>query len=260
MTTQNQNVERDKIIDRIRKLSAMATSANEAEAQAFAEKAQALLLEHNLTMLDIHEKETEDEETIMDSTLVTDPQPWRRQLANAVADMYLCSYFFTRGTLPNGKTKCDIHNFVGSQGNVAVAKIMFVYLYQTVNRLARQGAARLPKHQGSPYRVSFRGACTLRLCARIRERIVQAKKGGIIKREGSGSGNLPALLSLYERADVAAQAFIDKRVGKLVTPKRMLAHDLDTLGMIEGTMAGNKIGLDTQVGNGEGKRKSIGSK
>ena len=49
----NEQFDKAKVLDKIRKLLALATSQNENEAAAAAEKAQALIAEYNLTAQDL---------------------------------------------------------------------------------------------------------------------------------------------------------------------------------------------------------------
>lgn len=239
-----------KIIDRIRKLLAMATSANEQEAAAFAGKAQALLAEHNLTPDDI--KGEEDDELGMDVSTLTDSYPWRRPLADAVARMYFCSYAY--GDVVRGKTKYDVHGFIGRKHNVEVAKLMFDYLWRAVDRMARDAAKAIPKKQQSPFRVSFRWGASRRLVDRIEERIGAAKSGLLITDKGN---KLPALIDKYDAADAEnAEALAEMAETKAVPAAK--PNILDPIGGILGLKAGDDIGLETQIG-GAGPQKKLGT-
>lgn len=173
-----------------------------------------------------------------------------------VSEMYLCAYFYVTDTRANGKTKFDAHSFVGSKANVAVAKMMFAYLEKTVDRLAQEGCKGLPKKEHSPYRGTFRDACVLRLRYRIAARIEDAKKGGVVLRIDAKPGeskNLPALLGMFDKAKEANAKAIDEQVGKLRTTKSkpVTKHEQARR---DGYAAGDKIGLDGQVGHDQQKR------
>src|ERR1700756_3031142 len=85
----------DKIMDKIRKVLAMSTSANEHEAAAFAAKVQSMLAEHNLSLSDIEDKgDNGDESIVIDNEEKTTPYPWRRPVAQGVAKMYFCEYYY----------------------------------------------------------------------------------------------------------------------------------------------------------------------
>lgn len=255
---QNQSADRSKIADRVRKLLAKAAGTeNEAEAMAFNEKAHAMLLEHNLSMTDVHQKETEDEEVELDSSLESHPHRWRRELGVGVSDLYMCEYFYDVLQRPNAKkTKYYTHNFIGKPSNIMVAKVMLVYLMDTVERLAQQGAKTVPEKERSPYRGAFRDKCVGRIRHRITSMLVAAKAGGFIKTE-SGT-TLPALLSLYEKAEVenkqAKEALATELGTNFIVPRKTSAADLHAKGARDGEEAGEKIGLDQQVGVDKTKR------
>jgi hypothetical protein len=240
--------ERKKLVDKARKLVALSKSPNEHEAASAAEKMQALVAEYNLSMLEVMQEPDHvgNRIVIIDREIITASNPWRRRLANALAALYFCKYFYT----PFGKSK-NQHCFVGLEANVAVTKVMFTYLLGAVNALATKGAKGLPKREQSPYRVTFREACTSRLCARIHERIEQAKEGGKVKTETGTT--LPALLSLYEQSKQENEDFVEQVIGELKSRKTKVSI-LHTQGFRDGDEAGQRIGLDTQVGSDERKR------
>jgi hypothetical protein len=245
----------DRMIDKIRKLLALSQSPNENEAARASEKVQELLAEYNLSMSDVAEKDADgvDESIVVEKGAVTASYPWRRPLAQAVASMYFCKYFYTTSryteTIKNGVSKLsrqasDTHHFVGALHNIAVAKMMFAYLNETIDRLAREGALTVPPSQRSPYRTTFRGMCAHRVGVRIMKRIEDSKRDGIKTTSGT---NLPALLNLYQSWEDRNKAHIEREVGKMVTRKSSIAN-LHSKGQIDGFNAGNNIGLDPQVG------------
>lgn len=241
--------DKTKVIDRIKKLLALSASPNEHEAASAAEKAQALLAEHNLSMMDVKSETKNEDSFVIDTDTRSSSSPWRRRLATACATLYFCEYYYTFHYEPTPKRSCgyirhDIHNFVGAPHNIAVAKMMFVYLTNTVERLAREGAKTVAKGLRSGYETSFKTACTSRVCARIHKRIADAKAGGMIKTEGGT--NLPALADLYDRTKMQLQVFLDKQGAKLKTTN-LKATLSNSLGARDGAAAGDRIGLDSQV-------------
>jgi len=251
--------EQEKVLDKIRKLLALSHSPNENEAAAAAAKAHALLAEYNLSMSDLDVKAQADEDKfVIDRDMTTDSVPWRRRIAQAVARLYFCHYFFahhyeTTLARRNGYIRHDIHSFVGARHNVDVAKLMFKYLSDTVDRLAIEGSKRVPMSERSRYVTSFKAACTLRLAQRINERYEAAKRGEV---KTEGGRNLPALLDTYASVQNALTKFIDKKVGKLRVSKSRatLSH---TQGWNDGKQQADRIGLDTQVG-ASGANKQLG--
>lgn len=235
------------MIEKVRKLLALSQSSNEHEAALAAEKAQAMLAEYNLSMADVASEE-KDEDFIIDADDVTESVPWRRTLAASVAKLYFCDYFFTHRYDPTVSRSCgyirkDIHSFVGAPHNITIAKMMFQYLSQTVERLADEGSLRYTPGERGPYKTSFKMACTRRLGTRIFERI-QAARAGQIKTE-SGT-TLPALASLYDRTKQQLTAFLDKEVGNLKSSKDR-SKQTHQGGIIDGRKAGDSISLDQQI-------------
>jgi len=254
-----------KVMERIAKLLALAgNNPSESEAAAAAEKAQALLAEYNLTVSDVKSSNKTEDNFIVDNDLITDSLPWRRSLALMVGRLYFCEYFYTfkkefshdrkrilckGGSIP-GYKRYDIHSFVGAAHNVTIAKMMFSYLNQTIERLATDGSLRWPMNERSKYRTSFKASCASRLCWRIQERIEAAKKGEVKTESGT---NLPALASLYDQTKIKLDSFISERVGEMKS--KALKHTTSHHGgVLEGHAAGDKIGLDQQVGSDRQQR------
>lgn len=234
-----------KMIDKIKKLLALASSANEHEAALAAEKAQALLAEHNLTMSDVGDDES-GTEIMLDSILESDSRPWRRSLAAATAKLYFCSYFFTfkkKYTLSRqcGYIRYDVHSFVGAAHNVEVAKMMFKYLIDTIERLAIDGSKSYPMKERGAYQTSFRGACAGRVSHRLFE-----KWQAVTKKQGpQASGGLPAL---YDQTDALLKAFMDQMFGDSLKTKKSDTKCTHAGGITDGIKAGNNVGLDGQIG------------
>lgn len=239
----------DKLLDKIRKILALASSPNEHEAARAMERAQAMLVEHNLSMSDVAMESKAEDEVIVDGVDdKTDSVPWIRRLAMGVASLYFCKYFFSHiyDPRPNSNRigaykRRDRHNFVGAPHNTAVAKMMFVYLVATVDRLARDGARSVPAKEKSKYLTSFKAACAGRLCTRINERIAAAKRGEL---KTEGGTTLPAVI--YDDLLKKAQDFMDEKY-KDMRAKKVRVTQSHAKGVSDGYNAGSSISLDGQV-------------
>jgi len=237
--------DKDKVISKIQKLLALAESANEHEAALAAERAQAILAQHNLSLDEIKSVREGDADIVEDASTMTKSYPWRRSIAVRVAELYFCKYFYRtiRNYRGNARSGHDLHCFVGSKQNIAVAKVMFAYLEVTVGRLARQAASTVPAEHRASFVTSFTNACAGRLCIRIKKRIEAAKRDGI---QGEGGNNLPALASLYDRVDLRLSQYLDDHYPDMKeTPNRAKMYNIQ--GAIAGAAAGDRIGLDQQV-------------
>lgn len=249
-----QQKKRDAIVERIRKLLALAgNNPNEHEAAAAAARAQEMLAEYNVTMEEVghaqmHEHDPEFE---FDDTIRTLSRPWRRQLGVMVAMMYFSKYFFTfhYEHVPRSKRKCgyirhDIHNFVGARHNLMVAKMIYQYLTATIERLARLGAqSQLAAHRTS-YQTSFQHACAMRLCQRIAVRIADAKAGKLM---APATGTALVVVGLYEKAEAQAAEYIKKKLGQNLVSDRKGSRILNEAGFREGRKAGDTISLEQQL-------------
>lgn len=228
-----------KMLERVRKLLALSTSSNENEAAIAAGKAQAILAEYNISMSEVGNiHQDDDDDIIIDKMDAIRMKPWRRPLAQSVAQMYFCTYFYV-----NYGPK-DHHSFVGTEANTTVAKMMYIYLVNTIEKLAVDYAERdVPsiKARGS-YRRSFRTACTQRLCWRIHERIQAAKRGEVT----GETGRALVLASMYDKWKQKTEEHLHATIGKPRVSKSVL-RPTDAAGIRAGHEAGAKIGLDQQV-------------
>lgn len=119
--------EQTAIIEKIRKLLALADSSNEHEAALAASHVQRLLAEHNLELSDIaHHQQQRKADTTETSVAKTLPK-WLRHLSAAVCSAFDCQAIHhpARGML----------TFIGVGADVQVASYTFAYLDKTIRRL-----------------------------------------------------------------------------------------------------------------------------
>lgn len=162
----------DYIIERIRKLLALANDrgATEAEAVVAMSKAHDLLAEHNLTMASVGGRKVAEESVLIDqSELTRTYDPWVRFIWNACADLYFARYFWTRVRLGSQHYGLQ-HTVVGSKDNVEATKLMASWLVSTVRRLGRQHSKRWSKQH------AFQLGCSIRLQERIKAKKVAAQQ------------------------------------------------------------------------------------
>lgn len=161
-----------RIIDRIQKLLALANDegATEAEANLAMEKAHAIMSEHNLTMATIAASGKKGEEVRtkegLDGQAMFD---YQRNLMAVIAETNYCYvsviYKYTRrGNKGMG------YRIIGTESNVATAKIMFEYLMQTINRLVMVEIKGDYRQRMSRWAISWCAGCAQRLEDRLRER------------------------------------------------------------------------------------------
>lgn len=242
-----------KIIERIKKLLALAGSSNEHEAANAAEKAQMLLAEYNLTMADVSPGSREERYAIQ--RVISESTPWMRVIAAPVGRLYTCFHMFEFERVPAPGRKRpyirkDVHTFIGPAHNVAVASMMFGYLVTTVERLANEAARGVPASRRSSYLTSFKSGCAIRLNHRLTERIRKAEAGELKTESGN---TLPALLDQYQKVmqDVMGIVGADN-----IEHHKASANSNDPEGLVDGFTAGGDVGLDQQVEDNRQRRLS----
>lgn len=245
--------DRNRIIEKIRKLVALSDSPNENEAMAAMEKAQALLAQHDLQMSEVmRDSSVADERAVIRVYVDKESRPWQRRVAWGVAELYFCKYYFKVEQELRGRSirTVDVHHFVGVQHNAEIAESMYVYIAKTIDRLARSESVKIYGRQIGSYVNSFRNAAAERIRERIRERIAESRRGGIKTSTGT---NLPALASLYDTAAVRNERALREAGIHLVTRRSKSRID-NELGSAHGRAAGDRINLGDQISASSVKR------
>jgi len=126
----------DEVISKIQKLLALANSDNENEARLASERANELLLKHNLSLQQVHAKDSDYVETTI--------QIRRLEFTYGIIGALLREYFFVkviRSKSWNGRTQSgrarwkSSLSFYGRRENVECAQYVFEYLSQVLPRL-----------------------------------------------------------------------------------------------------------------------------
>jgi hypothetical protein len=114
----------NKILDKIKKLLSLATSPNENEAKLASEKAQALLLKHNLSLSELeYEESNYSKETFVEG---------RAKVEDKFIGSILTKYFFV--TLVKSRKLGGVY-ILGEKTNVEIARYTQAYLSQTFKSL-----------------------------------------------------------------------------------------------------------------------------
>lgn len=124
--------DREKVIDRVRKLLALADENKNPsleEVQAAMLKAQKYMAEYNIAMGDVAAPVQSDSKPIEGFTPVAEILWWKRQLGNIVADNFRC-YFYWR---PN-RGVC----FLGMEEDVELAQMVYAFAIATIIYLSKK--------------------------------------------------------------------------------------------------------------------------
>ena len=224
----------DEIIAKIQKLLALTDSANEHEATLAMEKANELLVKHNLSLLTVN-GHGQKEATGHMTAETKHSSPWVRHLWHGVARLNFCEYFYSAS---NHLTE---HTVIGSAANSTSACHMAEYLTQTVLRLSKE--AQREHNADNKFRESFKKGCGARVTSRLWEKLREQKEGKM-KMDGVDTSNLPMVI---DQNDALLKAYVEETFGKLRATKSR-ARASNSFGYSLGREAGNRVSLNNQIG------------
>ena len=258
----------EKLLDKLQKLKAHADSAaaigSEAEAQAFAEKLQRMLLEHDLSMSDLDFKKLEVDDPV-DREFVDlgkhgldvkkNRVEWMEKLAAMIARANFCRILVTPGT----------SNFwlVGRKEHRAVAEFMIVTLTRALQDIAKKEHAKYSwevykKHKSTRLARGFKESFITGFLFRLFQRLEERKK----QAEGSTS----TALMRVNREDRAVDDYItnaqklpkgdDQRLMKM---RGLAKPELKSQeGIKRGIKAADDVNLDPRaIDRSTGERKEL---
>lgn len=221
-----------KIIDRISKLMALAgKNSNEEEAAAAMAKAQALMIEHELSEADVSDEQLEAHLGEMGHTdFVANGAPFARIIAQAIASAHMCGYLTMKMQRDQRK-----HFFYGRESRRIVASMMAEYV---IKRVLSLGLAHKRNGRGDVKSFVWGAAVTIReRCELIAK---QAREGELVAEDGT---NLPAVVTFAAELDLAQQAMQRDATGTMKTRPTTV----DPKSFNAGKDAGKSIGLNAQV-------------
>lgn len=206
----------EKIIDKVRKLLALATSSNEHEAAAAAAKAQELLLKYNLsesqvTIGDLEEKAEHSE------FYEKYKSGWMGQLMYGICQSLCCE--MVSSTQYKGKT---FHIF-GKPSNIEVATYLYEYL--------RREVIKIQPHYN---KLAFSMGAVVTINKKLRQTFTEFQKA---------SDQTMALVHVQNQAAIALRNEVFPKLSK------GRSASLDSYAFSEGRRAGEGIAIHRGVGN-----------
>lgn len=218
----------EKVLDRIKKLLALASNnPNPNEAEIAMKRAHALLAQYNLSASDL-EKDRDDKYQRTD-WILKQSGPWARRCAQYIAKLYFCKYYYIH---QHGRV--DQHFVIGRETNVQTARMIIEYVLQTINQEAVTGG----RINGTPWRNSFRNAAAHIIRERCNRMIAESCRGETVV-EGT---TLPVLFDLYKKEEQNAEQHLDGLGVKLKT-KALRTKTSDYFGAQAGKAAGERVNL-----------------
>lgn len=191
------------IIERLKKLIAMADRGTEHEAALASERMQALLQEFNLTRADVESRGEDVEETAATAKrerMEHDRSAiyvYQRQLMTNIAENNFCMHFIRTRRVKTGKInrwgdyetqRRTSHLLIGRSENVQATILMYDYLIDTMHRLLPSNIDK----RSSEAKLWLLG-CSETLC----ERLHKQRTGKEKEQESDGTPGLVRLADLY---------------------------------------------------------------
>lgn len=161
--------EREKVLDRIRKLLSLATSSNRAESQLAMMRAQELLNRYQVDEAELDRGKVESFSHFIKRKRVP---KWQVSLMNIVARNNFCLFVWGGNyQVPINEDDYDDlavpMEIIGRKSNVEVTKMMFDYLVGTANRLVKEYCSKHGRSAKRPFLYGF--------VSEIHERLKQTK-------------------------------------------------------------------------------------
>jgi hypothetical protein len=163
------------VIAKIQKLMALTAErgASEHEAEIAAGHVQRLLAEHNLTLAAIEASGADTGaggKRTKEAINRRQVYRWQRTLMGATAQLNFCLALERYDHSRRGAPVFNGYSLIGRVDNVATTKVMFEYLIQTIERLARADVGGDPSQFFTRAAHSFKEGCSHRLVERLKLR------------------------------------------------------------------------------------------
>jgi hypothetical protein len=186
-----------KLLDKLAKIKAHEESAraigSEAEAQAFADKLQSMLLEHKLSMSDVEAVKLNAEEPVVDRMIDYDGLgvdrselkrsfiEWQGRLAKIIAEANFCKIIVVSGT--------NMFTLVGRESDIKVAEYLIVTMIRAADRISKKEYERFfyecrdrgRVEEARGFRASFLRSFIFRLFERFNERMTNQNPHALVR-------------------------------------------------------------------------------
>lgn len=230
----------DKIIDRVRKLMALANDerASEGERDNALRMAHATLAKHNLSMAQVSTGGKAEQRVF--EKFEGKNQPWTRSTAHAIAELFFCKYFFC------SKKHYVEHNFIGKESNAITAKEIAQYVIKSI----MSEATRISKTQLDPgsYWTQFCKGAAAQVYQRCQQLRKDAEAASATAPTQTSAGTSLVLASLYATELQQNEEFLS---GNGVKLRKVASRERYTgnAGFAAGKEFGSRVSLTRQVGS-----------
>lgn len=223
------------IKSKIEKLMALSNSPNPAEAASALEKANKLLIQHNIDIEEVTGFKSEIEQE--DYTSGYALREHETGLIASIARYNLCEVLLVHNReyafSGRSKTKTAIR-FIGKKHNIVAARVMSDYVFEACDKASLQvkGEGRSVVHS---FKVGF--------CSELNQRIMKMTKANEVQNGGS-----TALVLVENRKEV--QDYMENTFSDLKKEKAPAPVARDAFAFYAGQLAAKTVGLNTQIQGG----------
>lgn len=229
-----------KIIARIHKLLALATSDNENEAANAAAKAQTMLMEYNISEEQLNEFSDKEHEKVIEvyteGKNAQNRVAWQNILANTVGKANLCRIL----TSGNGQI------WIGKKTNIEVAQYIYENLVRDLTRICdlawvlfnahQSGVPKYYRVHGKTWKNNFYHGANQSIRERLNANLIQLKEAQ------------PAINALVVNNDVEIKEYMNIKYPHLTTTHYSLNRN--NSGFEAGKSAGRQVSFRSGIGAG----------
>lgn len=236
---------KDKIIERCKKLLAMAKdSSSQHESEIAMRQLHALLAKHSIDISELEPEAVGTSEYFHKSYLTV----WSRIVAMSVAELYFCKILYK----VNNKRTREEYSFVGEELHRVIAKDITESIVTQLWKVSLGVAKDEHGKVSGKYRNSFLKGAAFQIRERCQALIEDAKKGQLT----DGQGNtLPVLASIYDNNLARVQDYIDT-LG--TTTKATRTQSSNRHAYESGQKEGNRVNLRRSMDKVAPKQLGVG--
>lgn len=229
--------EKQRIIEKVQKLLALGSSANESEASSAIQKAHDLLARYNLELGDVPGSGDGVVEEVWSTSKRT--RIWKSALISTIAHYNFCALLTRKGTGPEGSPTIQTC-LVGRPHNILAARLMAEYLFGVMERLV--GSYPAPDKLA---RESYTQGLAMKLVERIKD---------LSAKDAQGASPIKALV-LSEQGHIAAYL---RSIGSVRTRSLKLGVN-DPRAFKHGNRDASGISLNKQTTGPKSQRPALGA-
>lgn len=231
------------VLDKVKKLLALAKSPSEAEAAAALAKASVLLAKYGLSIAEVQQEEDVQESVLLEKKRL---RAWESALVAVI-----CKAAFTEALHYRTQTVGRIL-LIGREVNIITARELFGYLHRQILILGRAHSPSIAHvdsfRQGLVQRIGERLAEQYREDQGLEQRTDKAQRKGKDQKEAeaeSGSTTTALVMQADAAAHIENHEFIKQKYGKTTTRRTSRRVEADSY--YRGRAVGDTVNLDKQI-------------